>query len=59
MKSNNTLIIMAILFLLFAAVSSVVIWLDVFSAAKIGFFAFGYGAGIRLSVLRSNPFPHP
>ena len=50
---------MAILFLLFAAVSSVVIWLDVFSAAKIGFFAFGYGAGIRLSVLRSNPFPHP
>ena len=51
MKSNNTLIIMAVLFLLFATVSSVVIWSDVSTAAKIGFFAFGYGAGITTGIL--------
>jgi hypothetical protein len=51
MKSNNSLIVMAVLFLLFAAVSSVVIWSDVSSAFKIGFFAFGYGAGIPTGVL--------
>ena len=51
MKSNNSLIIMAVMFLLFATVSSVVIWSDVSIAAKIGFFAFGYGAGITTGVL--------
>ena len=51
MKSNNTLIIMAVLFLLFATVSSVFIWSDVSTAAKIGFFAFGYGAGVPAGIL--------
>lgn len=51
MKSNNSLIIMAVMFLLFATVSSVVIWSDVSIAAKIGFFAFGYGAGITTGIL--------
>ena len=54
MKSNNSLIIMAVMFLLFATVSSVVIWSDVSIAAKIGFFAFGYGAGIPTGVLVSR-----
>ena len=54
MKSNNNLMVMAILFLLFAAVSSVVIWSDISTAAKIGFFAFGYGAGIPTGVLLSR-----
>ena len=54
MKSNNRLIIMAVMFLLFATVSSVVIWSDVSIAAKIGFFAFGYGAGIPTGVLVSR-----
>lgn len=54
MKSNNSLIIMAVLFLLFATVSSVVIWADISTAAKIGFFAFGYGAGIPTGVLISK-----
>ena len=54
MKSNNSLIIMAVMFLLFATVSSVVIWSDVSTAAKIGFFAFGYGAGIPTGVLVSR-----
>ena len=51
MKSNNSLIIMAVMFLLFATVSSVVIWSDVSTAAKIGFFAFGYGTGITTGIL--------
>ena len=51
MKSNNSLIIMAVMFLLFATVSSVVIWSDVSMAAKIGFFAFGYGVGITTGIL--------
>ena len=54
MKLNNSLIIMAVMFLLFATVSSVVIWSDVSIAAKIGFFAFGYGAGIPTGVLASR-----
>ncbi|MBK7453587.1 MAG: hypothetical protein IPJ46_07675 [Anaerolineales bacterium] len=54
MKSNNSLIIMAVMFLLFATVSSVVIWSNVSIAAKIGFFAFGYGAGIPTGVLVSR-----
>jgi len=54
MKSNNSLIIMAVLFLLFATVSSVVIWSDVSFAVKIGFFAFGYGAGVPTGVLVSR-----
>ena len=54
MKLNNSLIIMAVMFLLFATVSSVVIWSNVSIAAKIGFFAFGYGAGIPTGVLASS-----
>ena len=54
MKSNNSLIIMSILFLLFATVASMVIWSDVSSAARIGFFAFGFGAGIPAGVLISR-----
>ena len=54
MKSNNSLIIMSILFLLFATVASMVIWSDVSSAARIGLFAFGFGAGIPAGVLISR-----
>ncbi len=54
MKSNNRLIIMAVLFLLFAVVSSIVIWADISTAAKIGFFAFGYGAGIPTGFIISR-----
>jgi hypothetical protein len=32
----------------------VVIWADVSSAVKIGFFAFGFGAGIPTGVLISR-----
>jgi hypothetical protein len=45
MKSNPALIGMSLLFLVLAVASSVVIWGEISSAAKIAMFAFGYGAG--------------
>ena len=46
MKSGNYLIALAILFLVLAAAFSVVFWEDVSLAAKIGFFALGFGSGV-------------
>ena len=46
MKSKNALVAIALLCLLLAVAMSVVIWSDVSSAAKIAFFAFGYGSGV-------------
>ena len=46
MKSKTILAGISVAFLLLATVSSVVIWPDVPFAAKVAFFAFGYGAGI-------------
>jgi hypothetical protein len=46
MKSKNALVASAVMFLLFAVSLSVVLWSDVSSAAKIAFFALGYGAGV-------------
>ena len=46
MKENNYLIILSITFFVFAAAFSVVFWGDVSLAAKIGFFAFGFGSGV-------------
>jgi hypothetical protein len=51
MKSNNALVGMALLFLVLAAASSVVIWSEVASAVKIGMFAFGFGSGIAAGTL--------
>jgi hypothetical protein len=46
MKSNNALVGMSLMFLVFAVATSVVIWSDVSTAAKIAMFTFGYGAGV-------------
>jgi len=46
MKSNNYLIIMSIVFLVFAGVFSVVFWGDVSLVAKIGLFVLGFGSGV-------------
>ncbi len=57
MKSNNGVIIIALLFLVFATAASVTVWRDVSSPVKIGMFAFGFGAGIAAGTLiarRSN-----
>jgi len=46
MKSNNYLIILSILFFVFAGGFSVVFWGDISLAAKIGLFALGFGSGV-------------
>jgi len=46
MKSNNYLIILSILFLVFAGGFSVVFWGDISLAAKIGLVALGFGSGV-------------
>ena len=46
MKSSNAYLGLAIMFLVFAAAFSVVIWRDVSLPARIAFFALGFGSGI-------------
>ena len=46
MKSNNYLIILSIVFLVFAGAFSVVFWGDVSLVAKIGLFVLGFGSGV-------------
>lgn len=46
MRSNNNLLILAIVFFAFAAGFSVVFWEDVSLAAKIGLFVLGFGSGV-------------
>lgn len=46
MKSNNALLAISILFLVFAGAFSVVLWKDVSLAAKIALFVCGFGSGI-------------
>ncbi len=46
MKSRNASIGLSISFLVIAAALSVVIWGDVSLAAKIAFFALGFGSGV-------------
>lgn len=55
MKSKNVLVAFAVMFLFLAVTMSVVIWSDVSSAAKIAFFAFGYGAGITTGAWMARP----
>ena len=51
MKSNNALIVMALVFLVIAAAASVVLWADISSPVKIGMFLFGFGAGVAAGTL--------
>jgi hypothetical protein len=51
MKSNNALIVTALLFLVMAVTTSVVLWGDVSSPVKIGMFAFGFSSGIAVGTL--------
>ncbi len=46
MKSNNYLIILSILFLVFAGGFSVLFWRDISLVAKIGLFVLGFGSGV-------------
>ena len=51
MKSNNALVGTALLFLVMATTTSVVLWGDVSSPVKIGMFAFGFASGIAVGTL--------
>jgi len=51
MKSNNALMVTALLFLIMATASAVTLWGDVSSPVKIGMFAFGFGCGIAAGTL--------
>lgn len=51
MKTNHAMVILAVLFLLFAAAASVTLWSDIASPAKIGMYAFGFGTGIAAGTL--------
>lgn len=51
MKSNNALVATSLLFLVLAVSTSVVVWADISSAAKIAMFAFGFGAGVTAGPL--------
>ena len=46
MKSNNSLIILSIMFFVFAGGFSVVFWGDISLVAKIGLFVLGFGSGM-------------
>ncbi|HNA88292.1 MAG TPA: hypothetical protein PK414_02815 [Anaerolineales bacterium] len=54
MKSNTNLIGMAILFLAMAVSSSIVLWADIPTSAKIAMFAFGFAVGIPTGTLISR-----
>ncbi|MCB0118214.1 MAG: hypothetical protein KDD72_04230 [Anaerolineales bacterium] len=46
MKSKRSLIAIAILFLALAVTSSITLWSDVSTPARIAMFAFGFGSGV-------------
>jgi hypothetical protein len=46
MKSNNTLIGLAILFFVLAVALSLAFWAGVSLAAKVGLFVLGFGSGV-------------
>lgn len=57
MKSNNYLIILSIMFFVFAGGFSVVFWGDISLVAKIGLFVLGFGSGITAGqwIARRSP----
>jgi hypothetical protein len=50
MKSNNRLLGVSIMFLVFAIVFALVIWKDTSLSAILAFFATGFGCGISTGV---------
>lgn len=51
MKSNNTLIGAALLFLIIAISASITLWGEISSPVKIGMYAFGFATGIAVGTL--------
>ena len=50
MKSNNRLLGVSLLFIVFAIAFALVIWKGTSLAAMIGFFALGFGCGMATGV---------
>jgi hypothetical protein len=57
MAQRKNFIATAVLFFLFAAVFSVVLWPDVSDAAKIAFFATGVGCGVGIGQFLGRQTP--
>jgi hypothetical protein len=51
MKSNNALIAIALLFLVMAVSTSIILWGNISSPVKVAMFAFGFAAGIAVGTL--------
>jgi len=60
MRSRKNLLVLAIVFMVFAAVFSVLFWADVSMAAKTGLFVLGFGSGFMFGgwVTRQNRLPN-
>lgn len=54
MKSNNTLITIALLSLILATASAVTLWGEVSSPVKIAMFAFGFSSGVAVGTLNAR-----
>jgi len=51
MKSNNTLIGMALFCLAVAVLASAMVWGEISSAVKIGMYTFGFATGVAAGAL--------
>ncbi|HSL29547.1 MAG TPA: hypothetical protein VK900_10140 [Anaerolineales bacterium] len=54
MKSNTSLIVIALLALILAVASSVIVWDDVGSPVKIAMYALGFGSGVGVGGLMAR-----
>ena len=54
MKSNTSLIVIALLTLVLAVVSSVIVWGEIASAVKIAMYAFGFSSGVGVGALMAR-----
>jgi hypothetical protein len=51
MKSNNTLIVISLLSLALAVLTSVMVWGEIMFPVKIGMYAFGFATGVAAGAL--------
>lgn len=51
MKSNTVVVVIGLLFLVFAVAASITLWTDAAMPVKIGMFAFGFGSGVAVGTL--------
>lgn len=54
MKSNTTLVVIVLVTLILAIVSSVIVWGEVGSAVKIAMYGFGFSSGVGVGALMAR-----